>query len=203
MAQSVNLWGATYSDVPAIEVPKSGGGVASFTDVTDTTAVASDVMQGKYFFTASGQLTLGTASGGGGGSVTVTDEANATGTTCVITSGGSPTPSETWETIWEGTKAPNADTPYNYFWFNEMTNVYPSLGSVWKITVNGTSYRCTAYVLSELSQICIGNPKYSGGTDDGSDVPFNFYNAGWGALVGDTELPTVNYSFKFERLVTE
>lgn len=28
----------------------------------------------------------------GGGSVTVTDEANATGTTCVITSGGSPTP---------------------------------------------------------------------------------------------------------------
>ena len=29
---------------------------------------------------------------GGGGSVTVTDETNATGTTCVITSGGSPTP---------------------------------------------------------------------------------------------------------------
>ena len=70
MAQSVNLWGATYSDVPAIEVPKSGGGMASFTDVTDTTAVASDVAQGKYFFTATGQLTLGTASGGGGGSVT-------------------------------------------------------------------------------------------------------------------------------------
>ena len=69
MAQSVNLWGATYSDVPAIEVPKSGGGMASFTDVTDTTAVASDVAQGKYFFTASGQLTLGTASGGGGGYV--------------------------------------------------------------------------------------------------------------------------------------
>lgn len=30
----------------------------------------------------------------GGGSVTVTDEANATGITCVITSGGSPTPSD-------------------------------------------------------------------------------------------------------------
>ena len=70
MAQSVNLWGATYSDVPAIEVPKSGGGMASFTDVTDTTAAASDVAAGKYFYTAAGVRTQGTGSGGGGGSVT-------------------------------------------------------------------------------------------------------------------------------------
>lgn len=70
MAQSVNLWGATYSDVPAIEVPKSGGGMASFTDVTDTTAAASDVATGKYFYTAAGVRTQGTGSGGGGGSVT-------------------------------------------------------------------------------------------------------------------------------------
>lgn len=67
MAQSVSLWGATYSDVPAIEVPKSGGGMASFTDVTDTTAIASDVLSGKYFYTAAGEKTLGTGSGGGGG----------------------------------------------------------------------------------------------------------------------------------------
>lgn len=66
MAQSVNLWGATYSDVPAIEVPKSGGGMASFTDVTDTTAAASDVATGKYFYTAAGVRTQGTGSGGGG-----------------------------------------------------------------------------------------------------------------------------------------
>lgn len=33
-------------------------------DLTPTTAVASDVASGKYFFTASGQLTLGSASGG-------------------------------------------------------------------------------------------------------------------------------------------
>lgn len=70
MAQSVNLWGATYSDVPAIEVPKSGGGMASFTDVTDTTAAASDVATGKYFYTAAGVRTQGTGSGGGGGYVT-------------------------------------------------------------------------------------------------------------------------------------
>lgn len=34
-------------------------------DISDTTAVASDVAQGKYFYTASGAKTEGTASGGG------------------------------------------------------------------------------------------------------------------------------------------
>ena len=70
MAQDVTIAGASYSDVPSVTLPKTGGGTASFTDVTDTTAIASDVASGKYFFTASGVLTLGTSSGGGGGSVT-------------------------------------------------------------------------------------------------------------------------------------
>lgn len=35
-------------------------------DITDTTAVASDVAAGKYFYDAAGVKTLGTASGGGG-----------------------------------------------------------------------------------------------------------------------------------------
>lgn len=55
-------------------------------DITDTTAVASDVAAGKYFYNAAGVKTEGTASGGGGGgSVVVTDEPNATGTTAVVT----------------------------------------------------------------------------------------------------------------------
>lgn len=35
-------------------------------DITDTTAVASDVAAGKYFYNAAGVKTLGTGSGGGG-----------------------------------------------------------------------------------------------------------------------------------------
>ena len=66
MAQNVTIAGRQYSAVPAIDIPKTGGGTATFTDVTDTTAIASDVASGKYFFTASGVLTLGTATGGGG-----------------------------------------------------------------------------------------------------------------------------------------
>ena len=68
MAQNISLWGNTYSNVPSILLPKSGGGNASFTDVTPTTATASDVASGKIFFTSSGVQTTGTNSGGGGAS---------------------------------------------------------------------------------------------------------------------------------------
>ena len=68
MAQNITLMGASYSAVPAVTLPKTGGGTASFTDVTDTTAAASDVASGKYFYTSAGVRTRGTASGGGGGS---------------------------------------------------------------------------------------------------------------------------------------
>ena len=68
MAQNITLLGASYSDVPAVTLPKTGGGTATFTDVTDTTAAAADVASGKYFYTAAGTRTRGTSSGGGGGS---------------------------------------------------------------------------------------------------------------------------------------
>ena len=68
MAQNITLMGASYSAVPAVRLPKTGGGTADFTDVTDTTATASDVASGKYFYTSSGVRTQGTSSGGGGAS---------------------------------------------------------------------------------------------------------------------------------------
>ena len=64
MAQDITLMGASYSAVPAVTLPKTGGGTASFTDVTDTTAAAADVASGKYFYTAAGVRTAGTSSGG-------------------------------------------------------------------------------------------------------------------------------------------
>lgn len=66
MAQNITLLGASYSAVPAVTLPKTGGGTATFTDVTDTTAAAADVASGKYFYTDAGVRTQGTASGGGG-----------------------------------------------------------------------------------------------------------------------------------------
>lgn len=62
MAHDVTLMGATYPAVPAIVVP-SGQSTATYTDVTDTTATAADVTQGKFFHAADGTLTAGTGAG--------------------------------------------------------------------------------------------------------------------------------------------
>lgn len=113
-------------------------------------------------------------------------------------------PTETWETIYDNIAIPNADTPYNYWWLSSLSDVYPTLGSVWRVTIDGTSWVTTARQDQSIvsGAVYIGNPKYSGGQDDGSGMTTNFYNAGWGAWVGDTEISVDNHSVKIERQVT-
>lgn len=68
MAQNITLLGASYSAVPAVVLPKTGGGTARFDDASITTATASDVASGKVFLANDGTITTGTSSGGGGAS---------------------------------------------------------------------------------------------------------------------------------------
>ena len=68
MAQNITIMGASYSNVPAVQLPKTGGGTARFDDASVTTATASDVASGKVFLASDGKITTGTSSGGGGAS---------------------------------------------------------------------------------------------------------------------------------------
>ena len=57
---NITLWGASYTDVPAILLPQTGSGTVRFTEVSDTTATASTVLYPNYFYTANGTRTQGT-----------------------------------------------------------------------------------------------------------------------------------------------
>lgn len=80
----ITIAGATYPDVPAILIPKSGSGNARFTDVSNTTATADKILSGYGAYGADGVWIDGTASGGGGMSVVETPDSHG-GTIVTIT----------------------------------------------------------------------------------------------------------------------
>lgn len=59
MAQNVVINSVTYQNVPEVNIPKSGGGTAKFTDVSDATAVAADVLSPKTLYKSDGTKVTG------------------------------------------------------------------------------------------------------------------------------------------------
>lgn len=56
MAQNVIINGVTYSDVPEVNIPKSGGGTAKFYDASSGDLAAGDLLTGKKGYGASGEV---------------------------------------------------------------------------------------------------------------------------------------------------
>ena len=64
MAQNVVINGVTYSNVPEVDIPKSGGGTAKFYDTASGNAAAGDILTGKTAFNASGSVSGSMANNG-------------------------------------------------------------------------------------------------------------------------------------------
>lgn len=119
-------------------------------------------------------------------------------------------PSETWETLLDGNVNyyPNQNTTEPpYCWIATLADVSIPLNSVWRVTFDNVEYRLTAtYYHSGRGVYIIGNPLYVGDSDDGSGVPFAFFNIGYGAWSGAADVQPYSqqttHSVKIERLVT-
>ena len=167
MAQNITLMGASYSAVPAVTLPKTGGGTASFTDVTDTTAAAADVATGKYFYTAAGVRTQGTNSGGTSKNAQVVQGTTRTTSYSQTAIGAEMTVSKTgtYDVYWSGFRSSTSasytygtqlfidNTAYgseNTTWSNHVQNNHlsnVSLTQGQKIRVRGRNSRGSSYYI--------------------------------------------------------
>ena len=87
MAQNVIINGVTYSNVPEVDIPKSGGGTAKFFDTASANAAATDILTGKTAYGSSGAIN-GSMADNGSTSGTIGTKAGTYTIPAGYTSGG-------------------------------------------------------------------------------------------------------------------
>ena len=153
------------------KVVRSNG--TTLIDISDTTAVAADVAQGKSFYLATGEKVAGSGSGGG---------------------------SVTWETLYEGSATIVSSSP-NYIAINNFSETIGE-GETWRITWNGVSYTCEGVYNSQITGCYIGNAHIvdSGSSDTGE--PFWAYKRTSSQLAFSTNQSAGTITLVVERQTT-
>ena len=87
MAQNVIINSVTYSNVPEVDIPKSGGGTAKFYDTSGADAAQGDILSGKKAYGSSGEIT-GSMTNNGATGGTISTKAGTYTIPAGYTSGG-------------------------------------------------------------------------------------------------------------------
>lgn len=87
MAQNVIINDVTYSNVPEVDIPKSGGGTAKFYDTANGDIESADVLTGKTGFGSDGPVS-GSMPNNGSTSGTISTKAGTVTIPAGYTSGG-------------------------------------------------------------------------------------------------------------------
>ena len=87
MAQNVIINGVTYSNVPEVDIPKSGGGTAKFFDTAGADLTSGDLLTGKTAYGSSGSIS-GSMTNNGSTSGTISTKAGTVTIPAGYTSGG-------------------------------------------------------------------------------------------------------------------
>lgn len=87
MSKSVVINGVTYNDCPAVQIPQSGSGTATFYETSSGDATSADLLTGKKAYNASGEFS-GSMANNGSTSGTISTKAGTVTIPAGYTSGG-------------------------------------------------------------------------------------------------------------------
>lgn len=87
MAQNVVINSVTYSNVPEVDIPTTGGGTAKFMDTSDADATAANVLSGKTAYVGGSKVT-GSMASNGSASGTISTKAGTVAVPAGYTTGG-------------------------------------------------------------------------------------------------------------------
>ena len=184
MAQNVVINGVTYSNVPAVEIPKSGGGTASFIDTSDATLDSgAKMLSGNTAYANgtkyTGSITTKTGSdlAASGDTVTVPAGYYASQATKSVSSGSATAPASI-----SGTSA-SVSTGTNTLTLSKTISVTPSVtaGYVSSGTAGNSSVSLTASVTTK------GATTWTPTTSDQS-IASGTYLTGAQTIKGDANL---------------